>query len=80
MAIDILKEQGYEFVSLEEMLVYKNIDIENNKAYRFFKYLYENSNIYLDRKYSRFARYRGNMIDERDNIGEGCDANTELTD
>ena len=37
MAIDILKEQGYEFVSLEEMLVYKNIDIENNKAYRFFK-------------------------------------------
>lgn len=35
---------------------------------------------YLDRKYSRFARYRGNTIDERDNIGEGCDANTELTD
>lgn len=37
MAIDILKEKGFEFVSLEEMLVYKNIDIENNKAYRFFK-------------------------------------------
>lgn len=56
------------------------INTSNKKAYRFFKYLYENSNIYLDRKYSRFARYHGNMIDERDNIGEDCDVNTELTD
>lgn len=37
MAIDILKEEGYEFVSLDEMLVYRNINIQNNKAYRFFK-------------------------------------------
>ena len=56
------------------------INTSNKKAYRFFIYLYENSKIYLDRKYSRFARYHGNMIDERDNIGELCDGNTELTD
>lgn len=37
MAIDILKEQGFEFVSLDEMLVFRNIKLENNKAYRFFK-------------------------------------------
>ena len=37
MAIDILKEDGYEFVSLDELLVYRNIDIQTRKAYRFFK-------------------------------------------
>jgi peptidoglycan/xylan/chitin deacetylase (PgdA/CDA1 family) len=37
MAIDILKEEGYEFVSLDELLVYRNINIHTNKAYRFFK-------------------------------------------
>lgn len=37
MAIDILKEQGFEFVSLDEMLVFRNIKLENNKAYRFLK-------------------------------------------
>ena len=55
------------------------INTSSNKAYKFFKFLYENSNIYLERKYSRFARYHSNMIDERDEIGESCDANTELT-
>lgn len=37
MAIDILREEGYEFVSLDELLVYRNINIHTNKAYRFFK-------------------------------------------
>ena len=37
MAIDILKEDGYEFVSLDELLIFKNIDIQTRKAYRFFK-------------------------------------------
>lgn len=37
MAIDILKNKGFEFVSLDEMLVFRNIKLENNKAYRFFK-------------------------------------------
>lgn len=29
--------------------------------------------------YFKFAHYHSNMIDERDEIGESCDANTELT-
>lgn len=55
------------------------INTSNRKAYRFFKYLYEESKIHLDRKYLRFARYHSNVINERDNIGEDCDVNTELT-
>ena len=55
------------------------INTSSNKAYKFFKFLYENSNVYLERKYSRFARYHSNVIDVRDEIGESCDANTELT-
>lgn len=63
--INQLKEDGFLYA--------------NKKAYRFFKYLYKNSKIYLERKYTRFARYHSNMIDERDEIGESCDANPELT-
>lgn len=37
MAIDILKNEGYEFVSLDELLVYRNVNIQNRNAYRFFK-------------------------------------------
>ena len=37
MLIDILKNEGYEFVSLDELLVYKNINIQTRNAYRFFK-------------------------------------------
>lgn len=55
------------------------INTSSSKAYKFFKFLYENSKIYLERKYARFARYHSNMIDERDEIGESCDANPELT-
>ena len=55
------------------------INTSNKKAYKFFKYLYENSKIYLDRKYSRFAHYNSNIIVARGENGEGCDANTVLT-
>ena len=37
MAIDYLKERNYEFVSLDEMLVFRNINIETRQAYKFFK-------------------------------------------
>ena len=37
MAIDILKNEGYEFVSLDELLVYRNVNIQTRNAYRFFK-------------------------------------------
>ena len=36
-AIDILKEQGFAFVSLDEMIKYKNVNIQPHTAYRFFK-------------------------------------------
>ena len=50
-----------------------------NKALLFLYYIYKNSSIYLNRKYNRFARYISNNINEESKIGEGCDANTELT-
>ena len=37
MAIDILKNEGFEFVSLDEMLVFRNVNLQTNTAYRFFK-------------------------------------------
>ena len=50
-----------------------------NKALLFLYFIYKDSSIYLNRKYNRFARYISNNINEGSKIGEGCDANTELT-
>lgn len=36
-AVDILQEQGYAFVSLDELATYKNINIKSNTAYRYMK-------------------------------------------
>lgn len=36
-ALDILEDQGYVFVSLEELIAYRGIDVEPNTAYRSFK-------------------------------------------
>lgn len=36
-AIDILEKEDFAFVSLDEMVEYKNIDIKTNTAYRYFK-------------------------------------------
>ena len=49
------------------------------KAVIFLNYIYDNSSIYLERKYNRFAHYISNNINAGSKIGEGCDANTELT-
>lgn len=46
------------------------INTSRNKAYKFLHYLYNNSSVYLERKYLRFARYNSNIINERDKIGE----------
>lgn len=35
--IDLLKEQGYEFVSLEELIAYRNVDLQTHTAYRHFR-------------------------------------------
>ena len=40
-AIDIMQEEGYAFVSLEELIYYKGIDIETHTAYRYFKSIEE---------------------------------------
>lgn len=43
--IDLLKEQNFEFVSLEELIEYRKINIEKNKAYRHFKIVKEDEDI-----------------------------------
>lgn len=65
----------------------------NNKAYsltfsdvqsrKVARYLYQNANIYLTRKYNKFIEFC--LLEEESSrrksskIGEGCDANTEIT-
>lgn len=36
-AVDLMQADGYAFVSLEELIAYKNIVIQTHKAYRFFR-------------------------------------------
>ena len=36
-AVDLMLAEGYAFVSLEELISYKEIDIQTHKAYRFFR-------------------------------------------
>ena len=71
----------------------KSSDGWNNKAFdlsfsnvpsrKISRYLYENATIYLNRKYEKFLEFC--RIEEESskrkssNIGEGCDANTEIT-
>lgn len=56
------------------------IKCSGEKAIKILKYLYNDSTIYLSRKYKQFrARCYYEMTNEEDNIGEGCDANIELT-
>ena len=48
-------------------------------------YLYNNSNIYLQRKYEKYYEFLclprlKNLMEKLRNIGEGCDANTEIND
>ena len=61
----------------------KQFSISNLKAFNISKYLYSNANIYLTRKYNIYLQYcrlyeKSYKLSE-DNIGEGCDANTEIT-
>ena len=58
------------------------IKYNNKKARKVSKLLYENSTIYLDRKYNiflEFCRLEEESSRRRStNIGESCDANTEI--
>lgn len=56
------------------------IGTSHNKAKEILHYLYANSNFYLTRKYNRYiALCCSNITEARDEIGELCDGNTELT-
>ena len=64
----------------------KNFCIFNlwcSTAVRIMQYLYENATIYLDRKYEKYKEicrlYEESYRGLEGNIGEGCDANTEIT-
>lgn len=52
-------------------------------ARKFARYLYENATIYLDRKYKKFLDFcrieEGSSRRKSSKIGEGCDANTEVS-
>lgn len=53
-----------------------------SRGYYITKYLYENCNIYLDRKFERYKEfcrlYEKSYKSLESKIGEGCDANTEV--
>ena len=59
------------------------IHASGRKAMYVLHKLYDNCSIYLNRKYERFIYFcrifeKSNML-KQINIGEGCDANTEIT-
>jgi hypothetical protein len=63
--------------------VTKVLKYNGKEAYNFTKLMYRNSTIYLDRKYKKYLEYC-RIFEKSDillqtNIGEGCDANTEIT-
>ena len=67
----------------EKQSITKYIQVTGNKALSLCELLYKNSTIYLTRKYNRyldFCRSDKKLSElQQDNIGESCDANTELT-
>ena len=88
----LVKLINYIPYNMSYTLQYKNPESNNItssfikdglKAYNIIKYLYDNCTIYLDRKYEKFIYFR--QLYEKSyrpiqtNIGEGCDANTEIT-
>lgn len=64
-------------------MITKCFNVVGENGYELAKYLYENATIYLDRKYERYLQYcrlyeKSNKLLQT-NIGEGCDANSEIT-
>ena len=80
------------YLNIEETLFHNHnnkkevtmyIQASNRKAMYVLHKLYDNCSIYLNRKYERFIYFcrifeKSNML-KQTNIGEGCDANTEIT-
>ena len=67
----------------EKQSITKYIQVTGKKALLLFDLLYKNATIYLDRKYNKyldFCRSDKKLSESlQGNIGEGCDANTEIT-
>ncbi len=67
----------------ESNAITKSFTNSGLSVYNIIKYLYDDCTIYLDRKYERFIYFR--QLYEKSykqiqtNIGEGCDADTEIT-
>ena len=66
-----------------EQSITKFISLSDKKAFKVCFKLYNNSTIYLDRKYKKFIEYC-RLYKElykklESNIGESCDANPEIT-
>lgn len=62
----------------------RTLNISQTDVFKFLHLIYDNSNVYLDRKYNKFLTFCRSLekSDEllQTNIGEGCDANTEITE
>lgn len=64
---------------MNEKEVIRYIHTSDNKAKDIMKYLYDNSTIYLFRKFRKYvALCYGNIASESSKIGESCDANPEV--
>ena len=78
-----IKDTKLYILNPEKQSITKTLNLYDKKAYNFLNYMYRNSTIYLDRKYERYLEYcrlyEKSCRGLEDNIGEGCDANTEIT-
>lgn len=61
----------------------KQLSFAGSSAINFMSWLYKDSTIYLERKFNRYKEfcrlYEESYKSLRSNIGEGCDANSEIT-
>lgn len=60
------------------------IGITRKKAFSFLEWLYKDSTVYLQRKHQKYfefcSLYKKLYMEKSTNIGESCDANTEITE
>ena len=67
----------------KKSLITRSLVINGINALDICKYLYKNSTIYLTRKYNKYLEfcrlYEESYKGLEDKIGEGCDANTEVS-
>lgn len=78
-----IKDINLNILHPEKQSITKYIQVTGKRALSLLDILYKDSTIYLDRKYNKyldFCRFREKSLKlSQDNIGESCDANTEIT-